>query len=130
MQAAIEFDQRQTQIDAALTPRMAALLCLENKEAVVRELAQHRCINIIYATTHALLRRLKGGTDRPIVVVGMPLEEEHKEMPQSQCIAQAMQNQEIFVVRILTHLPFSLMGGQDKLWSHTITAMKRSILEN
>ena len=127
-QNAAEFSEREAQIARKLTPAFVQSMLSENADKIVPRLASDelsRHVTLIFATTHALLRRLEGDDKEKVVgIMFSSLREERKRQPHSKLLAQCDGGKQ-FCVTISTSLPLTLIGaGSDAVRTHTMTCLK------
>lgn len=121
------YNNRQAIIDNALTPTTVRKIALEHEQEVCAVLQEGRCVDFIFASTHALMRRATGtGNDKP-TITGCAVEAALKQQPDSKTLKLCAEDENLIVIRILTHLPLSILGGKDQVLTHTVTAFKRHV---
>ena len=70
MQQVLEYTQRQNDIDKLLQPNVVRDILNENWDEISKSLSKDkRMISIIYPSTQSLLRRIKGGNEKPMYIL-------------------------------------------------------------
>jgi hypothetical protein len=122
-----ELTARLAEIERLCTPAAVGRMLNDSLEKVLPLLLvpTNRHLLIVFASTAALLRNLKGGTaDAPIAVLAETIEKGRSDCPQSQVLL-ACDPQKQLVITVGTSLPLSLVLGSpgDAIFTHTRSCM-------
>lgn len=122
-----EYSERQEEIDKTLTPQIIHEICLEYDQEISLHMNEEkeRFIVITYASTHALLRRIKGDkTEKPLKISYSDINKARKMLPNSKVVKEWDPSISV-VILICSLIPATLIGQEkDLVLTHTTTCFK------
>jgi len=132
--AKISYDKRKEYIDANLTLDMFKAITIVFMPQILEKRALDRnptldtqLVQIVYPSTNALERRMKGKIDEPIMGIGFqPIRLDHPMLKVSPTAKAALaSNNRTTLICIGTFMPTSMLpgGGPDSVVYHSITGM-------
>jgi hypothetical protein len=133
-----EFENRQKEIDAKLTPPVATQIFLPFEKEFYENLKAHpenRVVLITFASTAALLRRIKGqAEEKPMSVQYTTVQGRMRKflnleacgeiISGSKTASYVQKDLSSFLVVVGTYLPIGMLGGPNMLYTHSLTALK------